>query len=84
MSSFAKVNEIKETSSPGWLDPAHRLAAALVKQAVFDLSSKDPITFFEVTHWLISDGPIWLDLVMDYDLPGVDVLDLALKGRGKK
>ena len=79
-----KLDEIRETVSPGWGDPYIRLGAGLIKRALVDLDSNDPITFFEVTNWLIFDASTWLDLVMNYDLPGVDVLDLALKGRGKK
>ena len=52
-----KLSDIRESSSPGKLDPYVRLGAALVKRAVFDLRSDDPITFFEVTNWLLMDGP---------------------------
>ena len=75
-----KQSNIFETSSPGRLDPYVRLGAALVKRAVSDLNSSDPITFFEVTNWMLTDGPVWLYLTMDYDLDGTDMLDLALRG----
>ena len=76
-----ELSEIKETSSPGWNNPYIRLGAAVLKRAVFDLRTDDPITFFECVHWMVTDAPEWLQLIMDYnDLPGVDMLAMALRG----
>ena len=79
-----KLDEIRETSSPGLVYPWVRLGAAMLKRAVFDLRSNDPLTFFECVHWFVTDAQVYLYLVMGYELPGgVDVLERALKGGEK-
>ena len=76
-----ELSEIKETScSPGLVYPWVRLGAAMLKRAVLDLRSDDPIIFLECVHFWLTDGPIYLSLVMGYELSGLDALDLALKG----
>ena len=55
-----------------------RLAAAMCKQAVIDLHSEDPITAIDAFDWLISEGPMWIDLVLDHELPGDQVLRRVL------
>lgn len=71
-------SNIFETSSPARLNPYLRLAASMCKRAVFDLRSDDPITAVDALGFWLDDGPIWLDLVLDNDLPGGEVLRYAL------
>jgi hypothetical protein len=66
-----------ERQSPANRDPFLRLCAAITKNAISDLKSKDPVISLDALDWLLLDAPEYLR-VLGFSINPDDIFTKAV------